>query len=195
MGEIMKFKWIKSNRSIIKFLLMLLIISTLIGIYFYLSKEKIIKESINTELIKMIDNLNITRQNNIINHLLILIILSVLSLTIIGLPIIIIYFIYEGISIGFLLSSFINYSPIKGFLFGSIFIIISKTIYILILIYLLTNTLKYTKSFIKRLKISKNDIITNQLAKTIFCITIILINDIILYFLGNKIILLFKFIL
>lgn len=191
----MKFKWIKSNRSIIKFLLMLLIISTLIGIYFYLSKEKIIKESINTELIKMIDNLNITKQNNIINHLLILIILSVLSLTIIGLPIIIIYFIYEGISIGFLLSSFINYSPIKGFLFGSIFIIISKTIYILILIYLLTNTLKYTKSFIKRLKTSKNDIITNQLTKAVFCITIILINDIILYFLGNKIILLFKFIL
>ncbi len=191
----MKFKWIKSNRSIIKFLLMLLIISTLIGIYFYLSKEKIIKESINTELIKMIDNLNITKQNNIINHLLILIILSVLSLTIIGLPIIIIYFIYEGISIGFLLSSFINYSPIKGFLFGSIFIIISKTIYILILIYLLTNTLKYTKSFAKRLKTSKNDIITNQLTKAIFCITIILINDIILYFLGNKIILLFKFIL
>lgn len=191
----MKFKWIKSNRSIIKFLLMLLIISTLIGIYFYLSKEKIIKESINTELIKMIDNLNITKQNNIINHLLILIILSVLSLTIIGLPIIIIYFIYEGISIGFLLSSFINYSPIKGFLFGSIFIIISKTIYILILIYLLTNTLKYTKSFAKRLKTSKNDIITNQLTKAVFCITIILINDIILYFLGNKIILLFKFIL
>lgn len=191
----MKFKWIKSNRSIIKFLLMLLIISTLIGIYFYLSKEKIIKESINTELIKMIDNLNITKQNNIINHLLILIILSVLSLTIIGLPIIIIYFIYEGISIGFLLSSFINYSPIKGFLFGSIFIIISKTIYILILIYLLTNTLKYTKYFIKRLKTSKNDIITNQLTKAVFCITIILINDIILYFLGNKIILLFKFIL
>lgn len=191
----MKFKWIKSNRSIIKFLLMLLIISTLIGIYFYLSKEKIIKESINTELIKMIDNLNITKQNNIINHLLILIILSVLSLTIIGLPVIIIYFIYEGISIGFLLSSFINYSPIKGFLFGSIFIIISKTIYILILIYLLTNTLKYTKSFAKRLKTSKNDIITNQLTKAVFCITIILINDIILYFLGNKIILLFKFIL
>ena len=107
----MKFKWLKSNRSIIKFLLMLFITSILVGIYLYLSKEKLIRESINTELIKMINNLDITRQNNILNHLLIMIVLSVLSLTIIGLPIILIYFLYEGVSIGFLLSSFINYSP------------------------------------------------------------------------------------
>lgn len=191
----MKFKWLKSNRSIIKFLVMLFITSILVGIYLYLSKEKLIKESINTELIKMINNLDITRQNNILNHLLIMIVLSVLSLTIIGLPIILIYFLYEGVSIGFLLSSFINYSPIKGMLFGTIFIIISKIIYITILIYLLTNTLKYTKSFLKRLKIAKNELIINQVIKILFCITITLINDIILYFIGNKIITIFKFIL
>ena len=191
----MKFKWLKSNRSIIKFLLMLFITSILVGIYLYLSKEKLIRESINTELIKMINNLDITRQNNILNHLLIMIVLSVLSLTIIGLPIILIYFLYEGISIGFLLSSFINYSPIKGMLFGTIFIIISKIIYITILIYLLTNTLKYTKNFLKRLKTTKNELIINQVIKISFCTTITLINDIILYFIGNKIITIFKFIL
>lgn len=191
----MKFKWLKSNRSIIKFLVMLFITSILVGIYLYLSKEKLIKESINTELIKMINNLDITRQNNILNHLLIMIVISVLSLTIIGLPVILIYFLYEGVSIGFLLSSFINYSPIKGMLFGTIFIIISKIIYIAILIYLLTNTLKYTKSFLKRLKMTKNELIINQVIKIIFCITITLINDIILYFIGNKIITIFKFIL
>lgn len=191
----MKFKWLKSNRSIIKFLLMLFITSILVGIYLYLSKEKVIRESINTELIKMINNLDITRQNNILNHLLIMIVLSVLSLTIIGLPIILIYFLYEGVSIGFLLSSFINYSPIKGMLFGTIFIIISKIIYITILIYLLTNTLKYTKNFLKRLKKAKNELIINQVIKISFCTTITLINDIILYFIGNKIITIFKFIL
>lgn len=191
----MKFKWLKSNRSIIKFLLMLFITSILVGIYLYLSKEKLIRESINTELIKMINNLDITRQNNILNHLLIMIVLSVLSLTIIGLPIILIYFLYEGVSIGFLLSSFINYSPIKGMLFGTIFIIISKIIYITILIYLLTNTLKYTKNFLKRLKKAKNELIINQVIKISFCTTITLINDIILYFIGNKIITIFKFIL
>lgn len=191
----MKFKWLKSNRSIIKFLLMLFITSILVGIYLYLSKEKLIRESINTELIKMINNLDITRQNNILNHLLIMIVLSVLSLTIIGLPIILIYFLYEGVSIGFLLSSFINYSPIKGMLFGTIFIIISKIIYITILIYLLTNTLKYIKSFLKRLKTTKNELIINQIIKISFCTTITLINDIILYFIGNKIITIFKFIL
>ena len=191
----MKFKWLKSNRSIIKFLLMLFITSILVGIYLYLSKEKLIRESINTELIKMINNLDITRQNNILNHLLIMIVLSVLSLTIIGLPIILIYFLYEGVSIGFLLSSFINYSPIKGMLFGTIFIIISKIIYITILIYLLTNTLKYTKNFLKRLKMAKNELIINQVTKISFCTTITLINDIILYFIGNKIITIFKFIL
>ena len=93
----MKFKWLKSNRSIIKFLLMLFITSILVGIDLYLSKEKLIRESINTELIKMINNLDITRQNNILNHLLIMIVLSVLSLTIIGLPIILIYFLYINI--------------------------------------------------------------------------------------------------
>ena len=191
----MKFKWLKSNRSIIKFLLMLFITSILVGIYLYLSKEKLIRERINTELIKMINNLDITRQNNILNHLLIMIVLSVLSLTIIGLPIILIYFLYEGVSIGFLLSSFINYSPIKGMLFGTIFIIISKIIYITILIYLLTNTLKYTKNFLKRLKTTKNELIINQVIKISFCTTITLINDIILYFIGNKIITIFKFIL
>ena len=191
----MKFKWLKSNRSIIKFLLMLFITSILVGIYLYLSKEKLIRESINTELIKMINNLDITRQNNILNHLLIMIVLSVLSLTIIGLPIILIYFLYEGVSIGFLLSSFINYSPIKGMLFGTIFIIISKIIYITILIYLLTNTLKYTKNFLKRLKMAKNELIINQVIKISFCTTITIINDIILYFIGNKIITIFKFIL
>lgn len=191
----MKFTWLKSNRSIIKFLLMLLITSIIIGIYLYLSKEQLIKNSINEELIKMINNLNNTKQNNIINHLLIMLILSSLSLIIIGLPIILIYFIYEGISIGFLLSSFIHYSPIKGLLFGTIFILVSKTIYILILIYFLTNTYKYTKNFLKRLKTPKNDLIVNQLIKIIFIIIITIINDTVLYYLGNKIILLFKFII
>ena len=163
------------------------------GVFFYfLVYEQDISQFSYDEINYKCDEMNCT---NILNHLLIMIVISVLSLTIIGLPVILIYFLYEGVSIGFLLSSFINYSPIKGMLFGTIFIIISKIIYITILIYLLTNTLKYTKSFLKRLKMTKNELIINQVIKILFCITITLINDIILYFIGNKIITIFKFIL
>jgi len=194
----MNFKWTSINIFIIKFLVSLLILGAIVGIYIYYNESNIVRESITSELSNLYEILNNTRQNNFIFHLILFSVIMFLSLIILGIPFILFYFFYEGVSLGFLLASFFDYQGIEGLFFGLIFIIINKLMFYLALIYLLLSSFHYAKKMIKALRNKEYKIyehITNHLLKNILVIIAILILNIFIYFFGNRILAYFLFLL
>jgi hypothetical protein len=191
----MKFKWLRSNKNNLKFSIVLAIIGIIIGVVLYTKQTNEVKLGITTKLMELAENITTTKQNSILFHLALISILLILSLTAFALPAIIFYYFYEFVSIGYLLSSLVYYKKVSGLLFGSIFVVINKVLFLMVLTYFLINSINYTKRFLTNLKGTKNDIITNQLYKGIFVLSIIFINDIFLHFVGNKLLSIFIFLI
>lgn len=174
---------------------MLLIIGILVGTYIYLIQNKTTKNAINLELSTLSKNMVSTKQNTILTHFIIMSITIILSLTIISLPIVLFYYFYEGISIGFLITAFIKYKKGLGLLYSTWFCLITKGVYLLIFTYFLVQSLNYSKKIIQNIKNDKKEIIYRQIIKCAFTLGICLINDLLLYFIGNKLTSLFVFLL
>ena len=191
----MKLKWIRSNNSSIKFILSLALIALIIGFIIFQNQSSEIKEGVINKVSELSMTLTNNNQNSIIFHLAILSILTLLSLIIIGLPLSISYYFYEFVSIGYLLASLFEYKKFSGLLFGTIFIIINKLVFIIFFTYFLINVINYTKKYIKNFKVNKKELIINYLYKCFFVIIIVFLNDIILSYIGNKISSVFIFLL
>lgn len=194
----MKFFGTSPNKYLIKFLLSLLIIGILVGIYAYLKQPDLIKTSVINELSMLNEILKNTQQNNFFYHILLLSLIIFLSILVIGLPFILFYLFYEGISIGFLIASFFHYQKLSGLLYSLIFTIVNKLIIYVALIYILINTINYSKKIvlsIKRKDYKIYEYLFTHLIRMIFVCLIILIYDIFIYFFGNKILSYFIFLL
>lgn len=186
--------WLNKNKKTIKIIIVSFVLALFLGIYIYLSQNNNIKSGINEELTTITSIIKENHQNNIIKHILLISTLIVLSFTIIGLPIIFVYYMYEGISLGFLLSSFYKYKKLNGIIFTLGYTIINKLIFYLLLVYLLISTINYTKNITKK-NGNHQEIILNQLYKSIFMFIILVLTDVFIYFFGNKIISFFLFLL
>ena len=121
----MKFNYMKIIRSRFKFLFILLFIGLILGIILYLNCSQNVKQNIDLTLASSLTNIKDSHQNQILIHLLIISLIIISSCFIIGFIPLIIYYIYEGASIGFLLASFIHYKKIKGIYYALVFILIN----------------------------------------------------------------------
>lgn len=191
----MKFEYLYTNKKNIKFIILLAFLGFLSGIVLFNMQNINFQNTIINKISELPQVLNNTRQNNILFHLSILSIISLLSILLIGLPVIVGYYFYEFLSLGFFLRALYAYKKIKGLLFGSIFIIFNKILFLIVLSYMLLSIINYSKRFIKDFKVSKNSLIVNHLYKLFFCIVTVLLIDAILYFFGNKLLLIFDFLL
>lgn len=191
----MKLKWTSSNKPLIKFLIILFIIGIFVGIYLYLNASNIVKESVLNEISTIPELITKTRQNCLFSHLLIISIIIILSFTIIGVPLIIFYYFYESVSLGFFIATLWKWKKINGLLFSIPFTIINKLIFFALLIYIIINSLSYSKKIISNWKANKNDIIIRHLYKMGFALITILTIDTIIYFGGNKLLSIFLFLL
>ena len=194
----MKFKWTSSNKFIIKFLLTLFIIGLVIGFYTYYNQSELIRYNIASELGSLDELLIGTRQNNFIRHIVLFSVGMLASLTVVGLPIIIFYFFYEAVSIGFLLASLFSFNGFEGLFFGFIFTIVNKIFIYVALTYLIIFSIHYAKKVIKSIRNKDYKIyeyVTHQIIKNLFVIFSILISDLFIFFLGNFIIIYFLFLI
>lgn len=187
----LKLRWTSNNFSILKFIFFLFIIGFFIGIYVYLNQIDIVKESVVTELNNLNTYILNSKQNNFIFHIILLCILMVASISCIGLPLILFYLFYEGISAGFLLASLYGFKKLSGITFGIFYLSVTKILYLFLITYLVIVSIRYAKEILINLKNNKKDLIINQLIKCFFVLIMVLLNDVFLYFLGNKIIKLF----
>lgn len=190
---------IKRNSKVIKFVVTLIIIGLLAGIILYLNLNSETKESIIKSIDEINKNILISKQNNIVFHLLIISIFILFSLTIILYPLTYFYLFYEVLSFGFVLAFYTKINGIGGLLYSLIYFVLNKALFLLILIYLNVVSFQLIKriinSILQKDNISVRDLYQNYFLKTIISIGAMLLFDIIIYFFGNKILSIFQFLI
>ena len=189
--------WTSISKKMYVFMLVILIIGIITGIVFVIMLDEATKEILFLNINEFLQNFSNTNINSGLMHLVILSSLLILSIFLVGGPLLIFYMFYNGFSIGFVVSSITYIFGIKGMLYGSIYILISRLVYIIVLIIFNVNLFKIIKCNIDILfyKKSNKESLSVFYKRSIVFIGIILINDVILYFGGGKLINLFNFLI
>lgn len=189
--------WTSLNKKLYVILSIILLIGIIVGIVFVVMLDEATKEIMFLNINEMLQGFSNIKINGIVMHILCLSCLVILSYLIIGAPLIIFFIFYNGFSIGFIISSITSIFGLKGLLYSIIYVIISKGVFLLILLVLSVNLLRIVKNMMEKI-IYKNkgkDILISLGSKALMCIGIVLISDIILYFGGAKLINVFNFLL
>ncbi|CDE49904.1 stage II sporulation protein M [Firmicutes bacterium CAG:460] len=189
--------WTSISKKMYVFMLIILIIGIITGIVFVIMLDEATKEILFLNINEFLQNFSNTNINSGLMHLVILSSLLILSIFLVGGPLLIFYMFYNGFSIGFVVSSITYIFGIKGMLYGSIYILISRLVYIIVLIIFNVNLFKIIKCNIDSLvyKKSNKESLSVFYKRSIVFIGIILINDVILYFGGGKLVNLFNFLI
>lgn len=189
--------WTSISKKMYVFMLIILIIGIITGIVFVIMLDEATKEILFLNINEFLQNFSNTNINSGLMHLVILSSLLILSIFLVGGPLLIFYMFYNGFSIGFVVSSITYIFGIKGMLYGSIYILISRFVYIIVLIIFNVNLFKIIKCNIDSLvyKKSNKESLSVFYKRSIVFIGIILINDVILYFGGGKLVNLFNFLI
>lgn len=189
--------WTSISKKMYVFMLVILIIGIITGIVFVIMLDEATKEILFLNINEFLQNFSNTNINGGLTHLVILSSLLILSIFLVGGPLLIFYMFYNGFSIGFVVSSITYIFGIKGMLYGSIYILISRLVYIIVLIIFNVNLFKIIKCNIDSLvyKKSNKESLSVFYKRSIVFIGIILINDVILYFGGGKLVNLFNFLI
>lgn len=189
--------WTSISKKMYVFMLVILIIGIITGIVFVIMLDEATKEILFLNINEFLQNFSNTNINGGLMHLVILSSLLILSIFLVGGPLLIFYMFYNGFSIGFVVSSITYIFGIKGMLYGSIYILISRLVYIIMLIIFNVNLFKIIKCNIDSLvyKKSNKESLSVFYKRSIVFIGIILINDVILYFGGGKLVNLFNFLI
>lgn len=189
--------WTSISKKMYVFMLVILIIGIITGIVFVIMLDEATKEILFLNINEFLQNFSNTNINSGLMHLVILSSLLILSIFLVGGPLLIFYMFYNGFSIGFVVSGITYIFGIKGMLYGSIYILISRLVYIIMLIIFNVNLFKIIKCNIDSLvyKKSNKESLSVFYKRSIVFIGIILINDVILYFGGGKLVNLFNFLI
>ena len=189
--------WTSISKKMYVFMLVILIIGIITGIVFVIMLDEATKEILFLNINEFLQNFSNTNINGGLMHLVILSSLLILSIFLVGGPLLIFYMFYNGFSIGFVVSSITYIFGIKGMLYGSIYILISRLVYIIVLIIFNVNLFKIIKCNIDSLVYKKGnkESLSVFYKRSIVFIGIILINDVILYFGGGKLVNLFNFLI
>ena len=189
--------WTNNRRKYAIFCCIVIVIGFIGGICFtynnvFKPNQKIVLDCIKNWSI----NINKIHINNILPHLMILSLFLVLSSFLIGTPLYIFYIFYNGFTIGFTISSLCKIYNFKGFIYSLIYILITKGLYLFLLLCFLTLLFRVGENIvfylIKKTKPSNHE---KTLKKATIFLFLIFINDIFIYFYGNKILAIFKFLI
>lgn len=179
------------------FFSIILVIGIIIGVVFVIMLDEATKEILFLNINEFLQNFSNMSINSGIIHLIMLSSLLILSVFLIGGPLVLFFMFYNGFSIGFIISSLTCIFGIKGILYGVIYVIISKLVYIVLLILFSVNLFKIVRCIIDLIvyKKSNKESIIIFIKRSVVFIGMILLNDIILLFCGGKLVNLFNFLI
>lgn len=190
--------WTSTNKKLSLFISIIFIIGLIIGIIFFLCLDEASKELILLNINDWLQNIEQYHINAFVSHILILSFLLVSSFIFVGVPFILFFIFYNGFSFGFMVVSLISIFGIRGLLYGLIYGVVTKLVYLIFFGIFTITMLKIVKIILGRLFLSKainRDSFILFLKRIFICIVIIFIYDIILYFVGAKLISIFNFLL
>ncbi len=186
-------RYLQARKYLLLFLMVLLLIGFGIGMFLGITNIEALRYSV----ISYASNMGGSSFNYLYFHFFMVIISVLLSFCLIGVPLLCTIIFYEGMSSGFLLGIFSLTYGLKGLLFSVIFLLITKFIYIFLLIFLFSKCLQIARRMIGRfLYKSNNNELLFHLVKGVLVIVIgIIFYDTLLMFTGTKIIQNFSFLL
>ena len=190
--------WTSLNKKFYLFLSIIFIIGLILGVIFLIYLDEASKDILFLNINEWLQGISNSNINNIVLHIIMLSSMFLLSIFLIGIPFVLFFAFYNGFSVGFTVTSLISIFGIKGLLYGIIYVIITKGIYLFFLSIIIVSLLRVSLIILKSI-FNKENIDKEKLAlllkKNLICIAIILINDIILYFWGTNLITIFNFLL
>ncbi len=178
-------KNIKAN-VIAKFIIALFIIGILTGIIFYLTYKPNLTSYFN-EFKSLIET---THQNTYLSSLFIVGSIFVLSVSIVGVPVLLFYIFYEGLSLGFTASLFLSFS-FKKFIFYLIFVVLAKAIFIIFILYFtiisVKSSIKLFNALIEKNRVDLERTIINHFYRFMIVLALVLLNSTLIFLFANKI--------
>ena len=175
-------KYLKNHKYLLFFLLSLFIMGIILGIIFYNIMPEINRTSLTINLDNLKDQLINNHLNDVMIHFSMLVLISLLSLTVIGYLVALFYLFYLGMSIGFTLIFLLKKYALKGLIFSLSYNIIFKIIYIIILVLILIKLFDIVKNMIGIIIYKKNINLINNFRHNYLSILILIIIN-----LGNDI--------
>ncbi len=189
----------KKYSKLYNILLFIVTISLTLGLIISSSLDSDLLNNIYNYFINHINNYNNNMLGNILYPVLSYFIIFITSLTFIGSILSIFLLSIENISMGLIIGILLKKHALKGVLFALIYFILTKGIYLLILIYLIINIYKFIKSILISLKDKNNTSIyslySKIILKFIFSIIVITLYNLICIFLVPKLISIFIFLI
>ena len=177
--------YLKKHQKYLKFIFITLIIGFIMGLFFYHKTDNTL---FNTELKNIANILENNHLNYFLFHLIVLSLILVASFSVIGLILIPLYLLYEGICLGYNFLSFFTIFHFKGLLFSLIYLLITKLLYLILIIILFSQTLSLIKYLINLLKAkSPSYNLHHHLKIIIISILSIFLNDLFIYLFAHKI--------
>ena len=189
--------WTSLSKKLYLFMSIVLAIGIITGVVFVIMLDEATKEILFLNINNFLQSLGTNNISILVQHLVILSTLLILSIFLIGGPLVIFFMFYNGFTIGFIISSITCIFGIKGILFGVLYVIISKLVFVVLFIIFSVNLFKIVKCVIDYLVYKKRnkESLIMFMKRSIVFIGIIMISDVILYFGGAKLINIFNFLI
>ena len=185
----------KNNQQVLKFLGLIALLGLLIG---FLISKKLDNTGLIADLKNLDTYLNGNHLNFILLHFITISVLLTCSLTGIGLIMFPLFFLFESVSLSYNVFIFMQVYHFKGLIFSLFFSIITKTVFLILLISILKKIIFIFRNIIKTFTSKEEDIkysIFKNVKTILLYFLFIIINDILLYFIGSKLLLKLTFIL
>lgn len=185
--------YIRKKKYLFLFFSVLLLFGFIIGLLLGISNIDILRESVTYYA----ENIQNRSYNYLFIHFFILVIGLGTSFVGLGIPILCTLLFYEGLSFGFIISIFSVTCGIGGFLFSLLFLIITKVIYLFLFLLFFLKCIEIARKMIGKFiyKTEFPHIVISLLKASILFICFIFINDLVVLFLGNKILPIFGFLI
>ncbi len=174
--------YLKKYSKILKLISISLILGLIIGFFIY---NKIDNTYIFEELTNIKDLLSNNHLNYLLFHFIIISLLITSSLTLIGSISFIIYFLFEGISISYNLLTLSHIYHFKGLIYSFLYIIITKLIFLILLIYIFIRIINIIKLLLIKKEINFKTSIYYHIKRMMLAILFIFINDFLIYLFGH----------
>lgn len=185
---------LKKHYKFIIFLCVLFIIGLVSGLIYF----NVINDNLVIDLEKELLNINFAG-NNLVYHVIILGILLFTTFLIFGVSLGLFIYFYEVMSIGFMIGAFFYFFGLSGLFYGIIYALVFKGLYLLLFSYLLLKLINVSKNIVGYFVLRKENNLKisaiNNFVIVIFISVIILVNDIILILIGDKIMSIFTFLI
>jgi len=189
----------KNHNKLYNIVFLIISISISLGLIVSFCLDNELVTNIYNYFLEHINNYNNNIIGNIIYPILVYLIIFILSLTILGCFMPFLALFIENMSIGLILGIILRKEALKGLLFGTIYFILTKLFYMIVLIYLTINIYKFLKTLFLSIKNKTNESIhslySKIIIKVLFSILVISLYNVISIFVVPKIINIFIFLL